>query len=113
VGGPGISGVTYDHAVYSADGGETWNNALLIDSTEHDFNALSMVSSTTGYAAGEDHIVYKTTDGGETWFAVTQPAVSSTDLETIFFLDENTGYTFGGSGLGYKTTDGGSSWTPL
>jgi photosystem II stability/assembly factor-like uncharacterized protein len=113
VGVPGISGVTFDQAMYSTDRGNTWSIAALVDSTEHDFNSLSMVTPLIGYAACEDHFVYKTTNGGESWFQVTQPAVSTADLETIYFVDANTGYTFGATGLGYKTTDGGTTWSTL
>lgn len=112
VGAPGISGTTFDQAMYSTDGGETWAIATS-DSTPHDFNDLSMVDNMTGYACLEDHFVYKTTDGGVNWNAVTQPAVSTGDLEEIFFVDANTGYTFGASGVGYKTTDGGATWAAL
>jgi len=104
---------TFDQAIYSTDGGETWAVSTMMDSSDLDFNRVSMVSSTTGYTAGEDHRVMKTTDGGATWFRVTDPATSTGDLETCAFIDENNGYVFGASGVGYKTTDGGSTWTPL
>ncbi len=113
VGVPGIGGVTYDQAMYSTDGGETWAVAETIDSTDNDFNSVSMATPLVGYVSCEDDYVYKTTDGGESWFQVTRPMVGTSDLETIYFVDVNTGYTFGEGGLGYKTTDGGSTWSPL
>jgi photosystem II stability/assembly factor-like uncharacterized protein len=112
VGAPG-NPTSNDQGMYSTDGGNTWVSGVVSPGTDLDFNAVSMVSPLIGYAAGEDHIVYKTTDGGANWTAVTQPAVSTSDLEEIFFVDENNGYTFGASGNGYKTTDGGTSWTPV
>lgn len=112
VGAPGISGTTYDQAMYSTDGGDTWAVATS-DPTPHDFNDLSMVDSLLGYACLEDQYVYKTTDGGETWTDLGQVAVSTSDLEEIFFVDANTGYTFGVSNDGFKTTDGGATWSVL
>ena len=112
-GGSATSTTSFDQAIYSADGGETWAVSTMMDSADLDFNSISMVSATTGYSAGEDHRVMKTTDGGATWFRVTDPATSTSDLETCAFVDENNGYVFGASGLGYKTTDGGTTWTPL
>ncbi|MFC2094780.1 YCF48-related protein, partial [Bacteroidota bacterium] len=112
VGAPGSSGNTFDQAMYSADGGDTWAIAIS-DSTPHDFNDLSMVDSALGYACLEDNFVYKTTDGGETWTDIGQVAVSTNDLEEIFFVDANTGYTFGAADEGYKTTDGGATWSVL
>ncbi len=112
VGAPGIPGVTFDQAMYSNDGGETWAVSQT-DSSLVDYNALSMATPLIGYAACVDDYVYKTTDGGESWTQTTRPVVGTSDLETISFVNENTGYTFGEGGLGYKTTDGGSTWSPL
>ncbi len=112
VGSAGISGVTFDQAMYSTDGGITWAIATNASSAVT-FYSLSMVSSLVGYAACADHYVYKTTDGGASWIQVTQPIVSLSDLRTASFLDENNGYVFGEAGLGYKTTDGGTTWTAL
>jgi len=111
--GSGTSTTSFDQAIYSTDGGETWAVSAMVDSADLDFNDISMVNATTGYAACEDHRVVKTTNGGATWFKVTDPATSTTDLETASFVDANTGYVFGAAGAGFKTTDGGTTWTPL
>jgi len=114
IGGGSATGITsFDQAMYSTDGGETWAISVVEDSLDFDFNKISMVTPLIGYVAREDHYVSKTTDGGATWFPVNRPAVLTTDLEACQFIDENTGYVFGSSGLGYKTTDGGTTWTPL
>ncbi len=112
-GGSATTTTSYDQVIYSMDGGETWAVAAMVDSADFDFNDISMVNATTGYAACEDHRVMKTTDGGATWFKVTDPATSTNDLETASFVDANTGYVFGAAGAGFKTTDGGTTWTPL
>jgi len=110
-GGAASSTTSYDQAMYSTDGGETWLVSAMLDSADLDFNAISMIDSSTGYSAGEDGRVMKTTDGGATWFRLTDPYTSTDDLETIFFVDENTGYVFGAPNEGYKTTDGGITWS--
>ena len=112
-GGAASSTTSFNQAMYSTDGGNTWALSAFLDSADVDFNKISMVDTLIGYAACEDYNVYKTTDGGLTWFQVTQPAVSTSDFETGAFVDANTGYVFGASSGAFKTTDGGTSWTPL
>ncbi len=112
-GGAASSTTSFNQAMYSTDGGNTWALSSFVDSADVDFNKISMVDTLIGYAACEDYNVYKTTDGGETWFMVTQPAVSTSDFETGAFVDANTGYVFGAGSGAFKTTDGGTSWTPL
>ncbi|MCW8805244.1 MAG: YCF48-related protein [Ignavibacteriaceae bacterium] len=111
--GAASSTTTFDQAIYSTDGGASWAVSTMMDSSDLDFNRVSMVSSTTGYAACEDYRIMKTTDGGATWFRVTDPVTSTSDAECLFFVDENVGYVFGVLDDGYKTTDGGNTWSVL
>jgi hypothetical protein len=71
-----------------------------------------MLNSTTGYVAGDEGVVAKTTDGGATWNP-TGPTGTLSELNKVDFVDLNNGYTFGLSGQGFKTTDGGTTWTSL
>jgi len=103
----------FDQAMYSTDGGDSWQVSVMEDSADLDFNGISMVTPMIGYSAGEDYRVMKTTDGGASWFRVTDPVTSTSDAETCFFVDENTGYVFGVLDDGYKTTDGGTTWSVL
>ncbi|MFO7525274.1 MAG: YCF48-related protein [Ignavibacteriaceae bacterium] len=112
-GGSGTTTTAFDQAMYSTDGGATWAVSTMMDSSDLDFNDISMISPLIGYSAGEDGRVMKTTDGGASWFRVTDPYIGTLDLECIFFVDENTGYTFGTPDEGYKTTDGGTTWSVL
>jgi photosystem II stability/assembly factor-like uncharacterized protein len=112
-GGTGTSTTAFDQAMYSTDGGATWQVSTMMDSSDLDFNDISMVSPLIGYSAGEDYRIMKTTDGGASWFSVNRPVTSASDAECIFFVDENTGYVFGVLDDGYKTTDGGTTWSPL
>lgn len=111
--GSATATTAYDQAIYSTDGGDTWAVSSIMDSSDLDFNAISMVSATVGYSAGEDYRIMKTTDGGASWFRVTDPVTTTSDAECLFFVDENIGYVFGVLDDGYKTTDGGATWSVL
>jgi photosystem II stability/assembly factor-like uncharacterized protein len=112
-GGAATLTTSFDQAMYSTDGGDTWAVSTMEDSADLDFNDISMVTPMIGYSAGEDYRVMKTTDGGASWFRVTDPVTSTSDAETCYFVDENTGYVFGVLDDGYKTTDGGTTWSVL
>jgi photosystem II stability/assembly factor-like uncharacterized protein len=88
----------------STDAGTTWNNILLGEIT-----SLSFVSSTTGYAAGDNGVVYKTADGGFTWNLLTTG--TSTKLRALHFYNENIGAAAGESGVIIVTNNGGATWT--
>lgn len=112
VGAPGIAGSVYDQVMYSSNGGTTWQLGNYSASDDQDLNSISMVNSTTGYVAGDEGVVAKTTDGGATWNP-TGPTGTVTELNKVEFVDLNNGYTFGLSGQGFKTTDGGLTWAPV
>jgi hypothetical protein len=111
VGAPGIANTTFDQAMYSTDGGDTWGLGTFNQPTGQDLNDISMVDSVLGYACGDEGSIYKTTDGGATWDSVSTP--SALELEEVFFLDALLGYTFGDDDEAYKTTDGGATWASL
>jgi photosystem II stability/assembly factor-like uncharacterized protein len=94
-GGSASATTAFDQAMYSTDGGDSWQVSVMEDSADLDFNDISMVTPMIGYSAGEDYRVMKTTDGGASWFRMTDPVTSTSDAETCFFVDENTGYVFG------------------
>ncbi|PSK93454.1 YCF48-related protein [Taibaiella chishuiensis] len=77
--------------------------------TTKDLNAVCFVSGQTGWAAGKDGIVIKTTNGGAAW--AVQNAGASKDLNTVFFVSEQTGWVGGKNGIIRKTNDGGGTWT--
>jgi len=69
---------------------------------------VSFVSSSTGWACGQNGTILKTTNGGVNWF----PQLSGLTgfLYTIFFIDANTGWAAGQNGALRKTTNGGTNW---
>jgi hypothetical protein len=81
---------------------------------------LFFLNSETGFVAGYNGDIYKTTDSGETW---TKKNTGTTlHLHSVFFLNENVGFASSQSMncldadcnkgcLLLKTTDGGETWT--
>ncbi|RPI13603.1 MAG: T9SS C-terminal target domain-containing protein [Ignavibacteriae bacterium] len=63
----------------------------------------------TGYAAGSNGKIIKTTNGGGTWFSLTSGI--NTHLRSIYFTSVSTGWAAGDGGKILKTTNDGSSWT--
>ncbi|HEX2786452.1 MAG TPA: YCF48-related protein [Ignavibacteria bacterium] len=112
VGSPGIAGSVYDQVMYSTNGGQNWAIGNYSASDDQDLNSISMINATTGFVAGDEGVVSKTTNGGAAW---TPTAVNptTTELNKIIFFDANTGYVFGASGQGYKTINGGGAWNTL
>lgn len=72
-------------------------------------SALYFPASDTGYAAGINGAVLKTTDAGITW--TTQNSTTTNDLYHVFFKSSLLGWACGDSGTILKTTDGGIQWT--
>jgi photosystem II stability/assembly factor-like uncharacterized protein len=70
-------------------------------------NKIQFVSSTIGYAVGNNGMFLKTSNGGESWNRTFLSPF--TGLSTVHFTDENTGYVNLAGGF-YRTTDGGNSW---
>jgi photosystem II stability/assembly factor-like uncharacterized protein len=112
VGSPGIAGSVFDQVMYSTNGGEDWALGNYSASDDQDLNSISMVNATTGYVAGDEGVISKTTDGGVTWTPTTATG-STTELNKVVFANVNTGFAFGTAGQGHKTTDGGVTWSPL
>ncbi|MBK8698519.1 MAG: hypothetical protein IPN29_02840 [Saprospiraceae bacterium] len=71
---------------------------------------VKFIDISTGWVAGENGTIMKTTDGGATW-AVQTSGITST-IRSIFFLDANNGWACGDGGSILRTLDGGTSWTP-
>tara|TARA_B110000211_G_C14047315_1_gene539600 strand:+ start:375 stop:1544 length:1170 start_codon:yes stop_codon:yes gene_type:complete len=63
----------------------------------------------TGFCAGENGELLKSTNSGQTWNLITSGTIDN--ITSILFLDVNTGYFSTSTGFVFKTTDGGVSWT--
>jgi len=77
--------------------------------------AVFFANTFTGYAAGENGRMIKTTNGGLNWFII-GTGVTNQYLTVIQFFDANTGYVSGNwtgsiQNNFWKTTNGGVNWT--
>lgn len=73
-----------------------------------DVETMYFIDCNTGWIAGEDGYMKKTTNGGANWVSVTTGTTK--DIKNVFFIDAQTGWFVGKSGIIRKTTDGGTSW---
>ena len=107
----------------TADGGKTWaRKRAMSDTPGRDGNprplranlmGIQMLNETTGFIAGSENTILKTTDGGETWVGSSERArVGETrnNLENIWFVSPTTGWIIGSFGTLLHTTDGGGNW---
>ena len=105
------------------DGGKTWTRKMARSDTpgrggrrggiRANLMGIQMISETTGFIAGSENTILKTTDGGETWIGSSERArVGETrnNLENILFVSPTTGWVIGSFGTLLHTTDGGENW---
>ena len=105
------------------DGGKTWARKMARSDTpgrggrrggiRANLMGIQMISETTGFIAGSENTILKTTDGGETWVGSSERArVGETrnNLENIWFVSPTTGWVIGSFGTLLHTTDGGENW---
>lgn len=73
--------------------------------------SVFFINTTTGWAAGEDGYIARTTNGGTNW--VQQTSNTNNALICAVFADASTGWVSGTFGTVLKTTNGGTNWTSL
>lgn len=73
------------------------------------FKTIKFIDANTGWVAGENGSIIKTTDGGNNWFA--QTSGTNSTLRSIFFIDANNGWACGDEGTIISTNNGGAVWT--
>ncbi len=102
----------------STDGGQSWTSVNMNNFKNGAFTVLSTVSTTIGYAGGNQLI--KTTDAGATWDSVSDISFSRVSrshvvFNRMVFPTETVGYATitSGSNVIYKTTDGGKNWSAI
>ncbi len=96
----------------STDGGLTWVNKFLMDTTKYVAYDICFVNSLTAFVGCNYGKILKTTDGGETWHSVFIPDTTLQN-QSIRFFDANLGYSlakYNKTSAIYKTTDGGTTW---
>ena len=68
-------------------------------------NSIRFANQNTGWVAGFNGKIMKTTNGGTDW--ISQSTRTNYELKSIDFIDENIGWTVGDNGTILKTTNGG------
>jgi len=104
----------YQAAADSKGGGaKLWHTSDGLTWLEHiapSFKAycLDFADNDTGYVAGENGQIAKTTDGGVYW--QTYQTTTTSTFRKITFTDSQNGWACGDYGVIYHTTNGGNSW---
>lgn len=118
------TGSGYLHVAISRDGGATWEEQVVGDSTVYR-SFINFSSEKNGYLAADieyavasqsNSCIYVTHDGGETWEQATSiNTVCTWSLSDVLFISRNVGFVSTRSlGPGVpifcRTTDGGMGW---
>jgi photosystem II stability/assembly factor-like uncharacterized protein len=77
--------------------------------TNNTLFAVYFVDTLTGWVAGDNGTILKTTNGGYLWF--TQQSGVNTALHSICFTNSSSGWIVGDNGIILRTTNGGMNWT--
>lgn len=98
----------------STDQGETWNEIYDVIGPGYLGGGVGFFDTQTGFLAGPDAWLMKTTDGGTTWQLDTNIVgmddyYKNKDFESVCVVDENTAWIAGQSLL-LKTTNKGETW---
>lgn len=106
----------YGGLAYSEDSGVNWTDQLPGD--KHGFLAIDFLDSSTGWAAGRQGQIAKTSNGGSNWTIVSGNLPNdpvSEETPYIFHVDSYSGTEaiLGASRQIFQTTDGGGSWDVL
>lgn len=94
--------------LYNQINAQVWVPITGLPSTA-DFKTVKFINTSTGWVAGDNGVILKTTDGGNNWSLQTSGTVNT--IRSIFFLDASNGWACGDAGTIITTSNGGSSWT--
>ncbi len=92
--------------VYSTDGGQTWNESMVIG-IQAGLGAVKFINKTHGWTSTMND-VYRTSDGGQTWQNVTSWTFNDS-LRMIHFVSPTEAWAIGFSGI-YHTEDVCETW---
>ncbi|MBK8983692.1 MAG: hypothetical protein IPM38_15585 [Ignavibacteria bacterium] len=99
----------------STNNGESWYSSFTFEDGNLSglpvvIRTLQYVDSTTGWAAGNNGKIYRTTSAGDGWNS--QSSGISDHINKIQFSSFNYGYACADNGRVIYTTNGGSNWQP-
>lgn len=102
-----------DHGVILlSDDGRTYRQARSVP-TRTMLTSVFFIDRNSGWAAGHDGVVLKTSDGGETWKLLRQQYGQEQPILSIWFGDASNGLAVGLFGMALSTADGGQTWNEL
>lgn len=82
--------------------------AQLFSGNTAELRSVFFNNSQTGYVAGSDGIMIKTTNGGATWVLINSGTTDT--LRSVFFTSDSIGYAVGAKGTVIKTINAGYNW---
>ncbi len=85
--------------------------SLLDSGVDQDLHCVHFADPDTGYAAGLQGTLVRTTDGGRHWKKL-DPGTRE-DINDIYFLSGSHGFVIGENSTFLMTLDGGESWNPV
>jgi photosystem II stability/assembly factor-like uncharacterized protein len=98
-------------ALFTEDGGLTWNNANFAAQAKSKLNSVFFINQNVGWTVGAEGRIFTTVNGGKFWRG--QNSRISQDLFDVFFLDTAEGWAVGDNGIVLHTTTAGNVWTPV
>jgi photosystem II stability/assembly factor-like uncharacterized protein len=112
-----VSGQNQSIIYRTTDGGTTWSNLPIANSTTNppgasvrNMNAMTFTDANNGYIVGANNELITTSDGGVTWNRRQAIPTPVRILNSIDFADANTGWIVGSLGQILKTTNAGLNW---
>jgi photosystem II stability/assembly factor-like uncharacterized protein len=81
----------------------------IIDNYGGNLYGIEMLNANTGYIAGTNGHIYKTTNAGVLWDTISVPS-RNYSFYAVDFLNVNIGMIAGSSGVTYYTSNGGADW---
>lgn len=96
--------------IFIRDAGTPWRLAQTPASSAT-LTTVFMADEQTGWAAGHDAVILKTTDGGQSWREVYSDPEREAPILDLWFADRDYGLAVGAYGLYLVTTNGGENWT--
>jgi len=91
----------------TSNGGNNWNKI----NVNGPFYTIHFADSSTGWSAGDNNKIVKSTDGGNNW--ITQIPGLNSNFTSSYFYSPNSGYITGTGGVIVKTVNGGENWISL
>jgi len=99
-----IANFPTDQYLKTTNAGANW----FTQSIEDEVNHFYFINSSTGWTAGDEGKIYKTTNAGIDWEE--KNSNTTVDLRHIHFISTSVGWVVGDNGYLLKTTNGGNSW---